>query len=60
MTDKKPDLDSATIAVMKRMLSAPPKLHEKMKVGRHQQKTDDAKDRAVSAKRRSASKTASD
>jgi hypothetical protein len=52
---KKLDLDETTISVMKRILSAPPKPHNEMKVGRPKKgKKRGTKTRASSAKRRSA------
>ena len=51
---KKLDLDDATVAVMKRMLGAPPKPHNEMKVGRpKKEKKPSVKARASSSKRRS-------
>lgn len=61
MTSKKPDLDSATVNILKRMLAMPPKPHDDMKVGRPKSKKRPAtKGRAASAKPRTASKTADD
>jgi len=34
------DLDEATVQIARRMLSAPPKPHDEMKVGRRQAKPD--------------------
>ena len=34
MSGKKPDLDEATIRIMRRVLNTPPKHHDEMKVGR--------------------------
>jgi len=48
MTPKKPDLDDATVRVMKRVLAMPPKPHGEMKAP---VKTTPAK-RAAKAKRR--------
>jgi hypothetical protein len=51
MTTKKPELDEATVRVMKRMLSTPPKAHDDMKVGRPiKVKRRSPKDRASSSK----------
>jgi len=59
MTNKKPDLDDATVNILKRMLAMPPRPHDDMKVGRPKNKKRPAtKGRAVSAKPRTASKTA--
>jgi hypothetical protein len=55
MAKSKVELDDATIAIMRRVLSTPPKLHENMKVGRPaNKKKRGPKDRASSAKRRTA------
>lgn len=51
----KVDLDAATVRVMKQVLAMPPKPHEAMKVGRQKKKKSGPKDRASSAKRRTAS-----
>lgn len=49
MATRKPNLDAATVTVMKRMLAMPPKLHEDMKVGRPaKKKKRGPKDRASS------------
>jgi hypothetical protein len=59
MADKKPDLDAATVRILKRMLAMPPKHHDDMKVGRPKAKKRAAtKGRAASSKPRTASKTA--
>ena len=59
MPSKKPDLDAATVNILKRMLAMPPKPHDDMKVGRPKAKKGAAtKGRAASAKPRTASKTA--
>jgi hypothetical protein len=56
--EKKPDLDDATIRVMKQMLASPPKRHSEMKVGRPViKKRRGPKDRAASSKQRTRSKT---
>ncbi len=56
MTDKKINLDDATVRVMKQVLAMPPKRHDEMKVGRPKKKKKRGpKDRASSSKRRSAS-----
>lgn len=60
MTDKKPRLDPATVAVAKRVLAMPPKQNAELKVGRAggpKKKDGDAKGPAFSAKRHSASRT---
>ena len=56
MSAKKPDLDEATIDVVKRMLEMPPKPHGDMKVDRpaSTKKRGPKKDRAASAKARNA------
>lgn len=51
---KKSKLDRATIEVMRRMLNAPPKPHDEIKVGRATKKKRGTKGRASFAKRRSA------
>jgi hypothetical protein len=53
--NKKFDLDDATLQIMKRMLNAPPKPHEDMKLGR-EKKRRPAKSRTASAKRLNASR----
>ncbi len=59
MSGKKPDLDDATVAIMRRLLATPPKHHDDMKVGRPKnKKRAAAKGRAASARPRTASKTA--
>ncbi|WP_422000666.1 hypothetical protein [Reyranella sp.] len=59
MASKKPDLDDATVRILKRVLAMPPKHHDDMKVGRPKSKKRAApKGRAASAKPRNASKTA--
>lgn len=59
MVSKKPDLDDATVGILKRILAMPPKHHDEMKVGRPEKKKQRAaKGRAASAKPRTASKTA--
>jgi hypothetical protein len=61
MVNKKPDLDAATVHILKRVLAMPPKHHDEMKVGRPKSKKRAApKGRAASAKPRTASKTADD
>jgi hypothetical protein len=60
MTDKKPNLDAATIEVMRKMLATPPKPHGEMKIGRRPKQKAAPKYRAASSKRRTASKTESD
>jgi hypothetical protein len=53
---KKADLDEATIAVVRRMLSTPPKRHDEMKIGRPaKKKKHEPKVRASSSKRSTAS-----
>jgi hypothetical protein len=56
MIEKKPKLDDATIQIMRRVLSAPPKPHDEMKVGRPSAKKKKglAKGPSASAKPRSA------
>ncbi|UVK48790.1 hypothetical protein BPNPMPFG_007285 (plasmid) [Mesorhizobium sp. AR07] len=54
---KKPQLDAATVKVLKRLLATPPKPHDEMKVGRPAQskkKKADPKGRASSSKPRDA------
>ncbi len=59
MVSKKPDLDDATVNIMKRLLAMPPKPHDDMKVGRPKAKKRAAtKGRAASAKPRTASRAA--
>jgi len=58
MTGKKTDLDEATVSIVKKLLAMPPKHHDEMKVGRPKnKKRRGAKGPAVSAKRRTASRT---
>lgn len=56
MSNKKPNLDEATLHVLKKMLTTPPKPHEEMKVGRpaNSKKQRGSKDPAASSKQRSA------
>jgi hypothetical protein len=57
MTGKKLNLDDATVRIMRRILSAPPKPHKEMKVGRPAKKKEKkraTKGRASSAKQRTA------
>lgn len=59
MTSKEPDLDEATVRILKRVLAMPPKHHGDMKVGRPKGKKRAAlRGRATSARPRTASKTA--
>lgn len=55
MPSRKPDLDDATVRVLKKVLALPPKHHDEMKVGRAKRPA--SKGRAASAKPRNASKT---
>lgn len=58
MSDKKPELDDATVRIMKKVLAMPPKHHDEMKVGRPMdKKRRGPKGPAASAKRRTASRT---
>jgi len=57
MPSRKPDLDEATVRVLKKVLAMPPKHHDEMKVGRPEKKRPASKGRAASAKPRNASKT---
>jgi hypothetical protein len=52
MAGKKPDLDDATVNILKRVLAMPPKHHEEMKVGRPTEKRQNLKGPAASAKPR--------
>jgi hypothetical protein len=47
---KKPQLDAATLTVVKQVLALPPKPHDQMKVGRKAKKKGAAKGRASSSK----------
>lgn len=54
MKAKPPKLDKTTIEVVKSVLAMPPKPHQTMKLGRDPNKERGPKDRAASAKRRTA------